>query len=76
MMWKSHGKTKGKDAGELTAFIDEASEIDGKFTFSGTVMINGRLRGEINLAAQNGLYLVLLLLGGMVVPFDELLRAR
>jgi ABC-2 type transport system permease protein len=32
----------------------------------------GRLRGEINLAAQNGLYLVLLLLGGMVVPFDEL----
>jgi cytoskeletal protein CcmA (bactofilin family) len=48
MMWKSHGKTRGKDAGELTAFIDEASEIDGKFTFSGTVMINGRLRGEIH----------------------------
>lgn len=32
----------------------------------------GRLRGEINLAAQNGLYLVLLLLGGMVIPFTEL----
>lgn len=48
MMWKSHGKTRGKDTGELTAFIDEASEIDGKFTFSGTVMINGRLRGEIH----------------------------
>jgi cytoskeletal protein CcmA (bactofilin family) len=48
MMWKSNGKTKGKDTGELTAFIDEASEIDGKFTFSGTVMINGRLRGEIH----------------------------
>ena len=47
-MWKSNGKTKGKDTGELTAFIDEASEIDGKFTFSGTVMINGRLRGEIH----------------------------
>lgn len=48
MMWKSNGKTKGKDGGELTAFLDEASEIDGKFTFSGTVMINGRLRGEIH----------------------------
>ena len=48
MMWKSNGKAKGKDTGELTAFIDEASEIDGKFTFSGTVMINGRLRGEIH----------------------------
>ena len=32
----------------------------------------GRLRGEINLAAQNGLYLVLLLLGGMVIPFSKL----
>lgn len=32
----------------------------------------GRLRGEINLAAQNGLYLVLLLLGGMVIPFAKL----
>jgi cytoskeletal protein CcmA (bactofilin family) len=47
-MWKSNGKTKGNGTGELTAFIDEASEIDGKFTFSGTVMINGRLRGEIH----------------------------
>ena len=28
--------------------------------------------GEINLAAQNGLYLVLLLLGGMVIPFAKL----
>jgi ABC-2 type transport system permease protein len=32
----------------------------------------GRLRGELNLAAQNGLYLVLLLLGGMVIPFAKL----
>ncbi|HNJ96519.1 MAG TPA: ABC transporter permease [Ilumatobacteraceae bacterium] len=32
----------------------------------------GRLRGEINLAALNGLYLVLLLLGGMVIPFSKL----
>ena len=32
----------------------------------------GTLRGEVNLAAANGLYLVLLLLGGMVIPIDEL----
>ena len=35
----------------------------------------GRLRGEVNLAAANGLYLVLLLLGGMIIPIDELPRA-
>ncbi len=32
----------------------------------------GHLRGEINLAAVNALYLVLLLLGGMVIPVTEL----
>ena len=35
-------------------------------------VLAGRLRGEINLAAQNGLYLVLLLLGGMIIPFGKL----
>jgi cytoskeletal protein CcmA (bactofilin family) len=48
MMWKNNGKARGKEGGELTAFLDEASEIEGKFSFSGTVMINGRLRGEIH----------------------------
>jgi cytoskeletal protein CcmA (bactofilin family) len=48
MIWKGNGKARGKDGGELTAFLDEASEIDGTFSFSGTVMINGRLRGEIH----------------------------
>lgn len=48
MIWKSNGKAGGKGTGELTAFLDEASEIEGKFTFSGTVMINGKLRGEIS----------------------------
>ena len=32
----------------------------------------GTLRGEITLALANGLYLVLLLLGGMVIPLEEL----
>ena len=46
-MWKGTGKATTKSKGELSAFIDEASEIEGKYTFSGTVMINGKLRGEI-----------------------------
>ncbi|MDQ3640826.1 MAG: ABC transporter permease, partial [Actinomycetota bacterium] len=41
--------------------------------FSGLgLLMAGRLRGEAVLAAANGLYLVLLLLGGMVIPVDEL----
>lgn len=45
----------------------------GTMAFAGIgLTLAGRLRGEINLAAQNGLYLVLLLLGGMVIPFDKL----
>ena len=47
--------------------------VTGTVAFGGVgLLIAGRLRAEINLAAQNGLYLVLLLLGGMVIPFDEL----
>ncbi|HXC18594.1 MAG TPA: ABC transporter permease [Acidimicrobiales bacterium] len=34
----------------------------------------GRLRAEVNLAASNGLYLVLLLLSGIVVPLTSLPR--
>ena len=36
MLWK-----RGND---LTTFIDEGSEIEGKYTFSGTVLLNGRFR--------------------------------
>jgi cytoskeletal protein CcmA (bactofilin family) len=32
---------------DLTAFIDEGSEIEGKYTFTGTVMVNGKFQGEI-----------------------------
>lgn len=45
----------------------------GTVAFAGLgLVLAGRLRGEINLAAQNGLYLVLLLLGGMVIDVAEL----
>src|SRR5881296_2884872 len=45
MLWKKSPRpAKGSD---LTAFIDEGSEIEGKYSFTGTVMINGKFRGEI-----------------------------
>src|SRR5260370_26139696 len=46
MLWRKTSKPSVK-ASDLTAFIDEGSEIEGKYTFSGTVMLNGRFRGEI-----------------------------
>lgn len=45
----------------------------GTMAFAGVgLAFAGRLRGELNLAALNGLYLVMLLLGGMVIPFTKL----
>jgi cytoskeletal protein CcmA (bactofilin family) len=32
---------------EYTSHINEGTEIDGKVTFAGTVLLNGRIRGEI-----------------------------
>jgi ABC-2 type transport system permease protein len=47
--------------------------LGGTSAFAGIgLILAGRLRAEINLAAQNGLYLLLLLLGGMVIPRDSL----
>jgi len=44
--------------------------------FSGLgLLLAGALRAEAVLALANGLYLVLLLLGGMVIPLDSLPRA-
>ena len=46
MLWRKTSKPSVK-ASDLTAFIDEGSEIEGKCTFGGTVMLNGTVRGEI-----------------------------
>ena len=46
MLWKKNRRGKIKTS-DLTAFIDESSEIEGKYTFSGTVMLNGKIKGEI-----------------------------
>jgi cytoskeletal protein CcmA (bactofilin family) len=47
MFGKKNDKTPAPGSSDLSAFIDEASEIDGKYTFSGTVMLNGKFKGEI-----------------------------
>ena len=50
-----------------------AALLLGTAAFAGIgLSLAGRLRAEANLAAQNGLYLVLLAIGGIVVPLDDL----
>ncbi len=50
-----------------------AGVVVGTVAFAGIgLALAGWLRGEVNLAAANALYLVLLLLGGMIFPLDEL----
>ncbi len=45
-MWRKARKAvAGRQ--DLSAFIDEGSEIEGKYTFNGTVMMNGKFHGEI-----------------------------
>ncbi len=45
----------------------------GSAAFAGIgLLMAGTLRAEVNLAACNGLYLILLLLGGMIVPIGKL----
>ncbi|PYM21115.1 MAG: polymer-forming cytoskeletal protein [Candidatus Rokuibacteriota bacterium] len=46
MHWRKSGKPAVKET-DLSAYIDEASEIEGKYSFSGTVMLNGKFTGEI-----------------------------
>src|SRR5438094_3512983 len=47
MMWKKRKHAATPKGSDLTAFIDEGSEIEGKYTFNGTVMLNGKFSGEI-----------------------------
>jgi len=46
-MWKRRAKAPKMRAG-IGAFLDEGTEIEGRYLCSGTVMLNGRLRGEIH----------------------------
>jgi ABC-2 type transport system permease protein len=59
------------DAGGVAAAV--AAVLLGTVAFAGLgFLLAGTLRAEVTLAAANGLYLVLLLLGGMVLPLREL----
>ena len=46
-MWRRKTKTP-RARGGIGAFLDEGTEIEGTYVCAGTVMLNGRLRGEIN----------------------------
>jgi len=46
-MWPWKARVSAATRKKLTAFLDEGSEIDGKYTFTGTVLLNGKFQGEI-----------------------------
>jgi cytoskeletal protein CcmA (bactofilin family) len=46
-MWFRTKHSRAPLRGNLAAFLDEGSEIEGRYVCAGTVMFNGRLRGEI-----------------------------
>jgi cytoskeletal protein CcmA (bactofilin family) len=47
-MWRRNRRDRtAPKPDDLSAFLDESAEIQGTFTFSGTVMLNGKLHGEV-----------------------------
>ncbi len=46
LLWNRSSKLPARTKG-LTAFLDEGSEIEGRYTFSGVVLLNGKFKGEI-----------------------------
>jgi ABC-2 type transport system permease protein len=66
LTWRPDGSWPG-------AFEAVAALLLGSVGFAGIgLALAGSLRAEVNLAASNGLYLVLLLLSGIVVPLTSL----
>lgn len=56
-----------------TPWLAPVAIVLGAAAFAGLgLLMAGTLRGALTLALANGLYLVLLLLGGMIVPFEEM----
>jgi cytoskeletal protein CcmA (bactofilin family) len=46
-MWFRTKHSRTPLRGNLSAFLDEGSEIEGRYACAGIVMFNGRLRGEL-----------------------------
>ena len=46
-MWGNRKRKAQSKRGRLGAFLDEGSEIEGSYTCTGTVMLDGKLCGEI-----------------------------
>lgn len=46
-MWPWKRRPSAASRKKLTAFLDEGSDIEGKYTFTGTVLLNGKFQGEI-----------------------------
>lgn len=46
-MWRKRKGVAPRKRGRLGAFLDEGSEIEGRYTCTGTVMLDARLHGEI-----------------------------
>lgn len=66
--WSPGGAGGGALAGQAVVVA-----LLGTVAFAGLgLLLAGLLRAEVNLAAANALYLVLLLLGGMIVPLAKL----
>jgi len=47
MMLKRNSGAVAPKKGEYSTILDEGASIEGKFSFSGNVMLNGKLHGEI-----------------------------
>lgn len=64
--WRPHGGVGGAFEAALALLLGSAG-------CAGIgLLLAGRLRAEVNLAASNGLYLILLLVSGIVVPLTSL----
>ncbi len=46
-MWRRKGNSSGPDQA-LTSVIDKGCELEGRFTFAGKLILNGKLQGTIN----------------------------
>jgi cytoskeletal protein CcmA (bactofilin family) len=47
LSWRTKGPRAHYERTELSAYLDERSDIEGTCTFSGTAMLNGKFKGLI-----------------------------